>query len=97
MKRRRDVRVFKARYTDRDGRTRESVKWYTEIPAPDGIRHRIPGFRDSGATLELGPSGTHVMLVGLTKALHGYQYFPMRLTFARAGKVNIDVYVEEAK
>ncbi len=48
------MRVLRIRYTDRRGRTRQSSKWYTEIPDPKGIRHRIPGFRDRAATEELG-------------------------------------------
>jgi len=34
-------------------------------------------------------------LRGLTEPLDGYQYFPLVLIFARAGRMEIEVYVEE--
>jgi periplasmic copper chaperone A len=45
--------------------------------------------------VELTPDGPHIMLLGLKEALEGYQYFPMWVTFERAGNVEIEVYVEE--
>jgi copper(I)-binding protein len=38
--------------------------------------------------------GYHVMLMGLNKPLKNGDHFPMTLTFAKAGKVEIDVTVE---
>ncbi|RXZ34091.1 copper chaperone PCu(A)C [Oxalobacteraceae bacterium CAVE-383] len=38
--------------------------------------------------------GYHIMLMGLSKPLKNGDHFPMTLTFAKAGKVNIDVEVE---
>ena len=46
-------------------------------------------------TVELDAKGPHIMLLGVTEPLDGYQYFPLLLTFERAGEVQIDVYVEE--
>ena len=48
------------------------------------------------ATTELSPDGRHILLRGLTEPLDGYQYFPLVLTFERAGNVEIEVYVEES-
>ena len=48
------MRVFKQKYTDRKGLTRESSKWYAEFVDHREIRRRLPGFTDSGATAELG-------------------------------------------
>lgn len=49
----------------------------------------------AGKTTELNADGPHLLLLGLSKPLEGYQYFPLVLTFERAGKVEIEVYVEE--
>jgi copper(I)-binding protein len=49
----------------------------------------------AGKTTELNADGPHLLLLGLTEPLDGYQYFPVVLTFERAGKVEIEVYVEE--
>lgn len=44
----------------------------------------------------VGPNTAFVVLHDLTEPLAGYQYFPMTLTFERAGTVEIEVYVEDA-
>jgi len=48
------MRLCRQQYKGRDGRTRESGKWYAEIKDHDGRRRQIPGFTDKGATAELG-------------------------------------------
>src|SRR5580704_16036336 len=48
------MRLCRQQYKGRDGKTRESAKWYAEIKDHDGRRRRIPGFTDKGATAELG-------------------------------------------
>lgn len=40
-------------------------------------------------------SGNYVLLQDIKEPLDGYQYFPMTLTFEIAGKVEIEVYVED--
>ena len=48
------------------------------------------------ATVELNADRPHIFLLGLTEPLDGYhQYFPLILTFERAGQMEIEVYVEE--
>src|SRR5262249_34189215 len=47
------------------------------------------------ATIELNAGSPHILLLGLTEPLDGYQYFPLTLTFERAGQMEIEVYVEE--
>jgi len=47
------------------------------------------------ATTELNADRPHILLQGLTEPLDGYQYFPLVLTFERAGQMEIEVYVEE--
>jgi copper(I)-binding protein len=47
------------------------------------------------ATVELNADRPHILLRGLTEPLDGYQYFPLVLTFERAGQMEIEVYVEE--
>jgi hypothetical protein len=49
----------------------------------------------AGGTVKLTSQGPHVMLRGLTEALTGYEMFPLWLTFEKAGKVEIEVMVEE--
>ncbi len=48
------MRVFRQRYTDRAGKTRESSKWYVEFKDADERLRRLPGFTDKAATVELG-------------------------------------------
>lgn len=45
------------------------------------------------STVELKPHGLHIMLMGLKKPLAEGDTFPMTLTFAKAGKVEIVVEV----
>jgi len=47
------------------------------------------------ATVELDADRPHILLRGLIEPLDGYQYFPLTLTFERAGQMEIEVYVEE--
>jgi periplasmic copper chaperone A len=46
-------------------------------------------------TVELDADRPHILLRGLIEPLDGYQYFPLTLTFERAGQMEIEVYVEE--
>ena len=46
-----------------------------------------------GQTVELNPSGYHVMLVGLKKQLMQGDRFKATLVFAKAGKVDVDFSV----
>jgi hypothetical protein len=61
----------------------EGEKQVSAIPVP------------ADATVELKADGPHIFLSGLTEPLDGYQYFPLTLTFERAGQLEIEVYVEE--
>lgn len=47
----------------------------------------------AGAVVTLAPNGYHVMLVGLKRPLVAGDRFPLTLTFAKAGAVDIDVDV----
>jgi periplasmic copper chaperone A len=49
----------------------------------------------ANATVELTANRPHLLLLGLTEPLDGYQYFPVLLTFEKAGRIEIEVYVEE--
>jgi periplasmic copper chaperone A len=49
----------------------------------------------AGATVELKPGGLHVMLFELQKPLHVGFGFPLTLTFAKAGAVEVTVLVEQ--
>ncbi len=48
----------------------------------------------SKATVELIPSGLHIMLIGLKKPLVKDEVFPVTLTFEKAGTVTVDVKTE---
>jgi periplasmic copper chaperone A len=64
------------------------------VPAKLKVEHEsLPIPADT--TVELNADQPHILLVGLTEPLDGYQYFPLMLTFERAGQMEIDVYVEE--
>ena len=43
----------------------------------------------------LGPRSIHVGITGLQVPLTGYAYFPLVLDFEKAGRVEIEVMVEE--
>jgi periplasmic copper chaperone A len=48
------------------------------------------------STTEFKPGKYHVMLVGVDPPLREYDTFKMTLVFAKAGRVEVEVYVEEA-
>jgi len=52
---------------------------------------------DAGATVELAPGGTHVMLVGLASRLDAGAHVDLTLLFANAGEVVVDVAVVDAR
>ena len=49
----------------------------------------------AGETVKLRAGGPHVTLIGVSEPLAGYETFPLSLTFETAGKVDIEVMVEE--
>ena len=48
------------------------------------------------STIEFKPGKYHVMLIGVDPPLREYDTFKMTLVFAKAGRVEVEVYVEEA-
>jgi copper(I)-binding protein len=48
------------------------------------------------ATVTLGRKGAHVVLIGVSKDLIPFDTLPVELVFEKAGRVQIDVLVEEA-
>jgi hypothetical protein len=46
-----------------------------------------------GGSIEMSTGGTHLMLIGLKRALKAGEQFPLRLEFARAGVVDTTVTV----
>ena len=49
----------------------------------------------ANARTTLGPKSAYVLLRDLTETIEGYQYFPLTLVFEKAGKVEVEVYVED--
>jgi copper(I)-binding protein len=52
---------------------------------------------DAGASVELAPGGTHVMLVGLAAPLAAGARIELTLVFAAAGEVTVEVPVVDAR
>src|SRR4051812_22722380 len=77
--------------------TSEAAK--TELRAgvpPDAEGDVIPAIPvGSRGEVNLKRGGPHVLLTGVKKTLSAYDSFLMTLTFARAGKVEVEVMVEE--
>ncbi len=59
--------------------------------APAQDRIDIP----AGGSVKLAPAGPLIRLTGLTKPLTSYDTLPLSLTFARAGRIEVEVMVEE--
>lgn len=56
----------------------------------------IPGIDiKAGAKVELKPGGYHVMLMELKQPLKKGDRFPLTLTFEKAGKIDVSVWVED--
>ena len=49
-----------------------------------------------GGELKLDRTAGYIRLTGLTKPMHTYDSFPMTLVFEKAGRVDVEVQVEEA-
>ncbi len=66
------------------------------ISAPDGGGGRgDENARDPGGNLELEPGSYHLMLFDLRQPLKKGDKFPLTLTFARAGTLEVSVVVED--
>ena len=50
----------------------------------------------AGADFELKSGGPHLVLTGVKKSLHAYDQFKMTFLFEKAGRMLVDVVVEEA-
>lgn len=48
-----------------------------------------------GGSVALVPGGLHIMLMGLTAPLKAGERFPLTLRFARAGKIEVEVKIED--
>ncbi|MBI3146571.1 MAG: copper chaperone PCu(A)C [Pseudogulbenkiania sp.] len=48
-----------------------------------------------GRSIALAPGGLHIMLMGLTAPLKAGERFPLTLRFARAGKIEVEVKIED--
>ncbi len=59
-------------------------------PLPDGVAIK------PGETVELKPEGAHIMFLNLKTSLDADQYVDGSLTFEKAGKIDVEFYVEPA-
>lgn len=62
-------------------------------PAAEGAAFVVP----AQGELVLKSAGPHIALGGLRKPLHAYGMVPLSLVFERAGKMDIEVMVEEVQ
>ena len=76
-------------------RATTSIAGKTELRAADDKAVSSVGVATRGAT-DLKRDGPHIQLSGVTKQLSPYDSFMMTLVFERAGKVEVEVMVEEA-
>lgn len=61
------------------------------------MRHLSDGLAiPAGASVELAPNGTHIMLSGLSKPLRPGEELPATLRFAKAGTKEVTIKVEQA-
>jgi copper(I)-binding protein len=71
----------------------------TELRAgtpPDGEGDVIASVPVTGKSeVNLKRGGPHILLTGMKKSIGAYDSFPMTLTFERAGRVDVEVMVEE--
>jgi copper(I)-binding protein len=67
-----------------------------ETEAKDG-KSRAPFSIGPGKVLVLHAKGQHLVLTGMSKALHAYDDFKLVLVFEKAGRMIVDVVVEEAE
>jgi copper(I)-binding protein len=49
-----------------------------------------------GENISFKPGGLHIMLFGLKQKLNEGQHIPLTLNFAKAGSVDVEVYVEKS-
>jgi periplasmic copper chaperone A len=49
-----------------------------------------------GATVAFKPGGYHIMLLGLKQKLAEGEHIPLTLTFAKAGSIGVEMYVERS-
>lgn len=47
------MRIYKERYTDKEGKRRKTTKWYIDFTDHRGKRHRLPGFAEKRLTQKL--------------------------------------------
>lgn len=85
-----------SRRGDRLLRASASIADKTELRA-GGADTPVPSFdAKPGGELILKRDGPHILLTGMKRQLGAYDAFVMTLTFERAGKVEVEVAVEEA-
>lgn len=77
----------------------ERVEVHETTTGEDGVARmrRLDGLEiKPGATVELKPLGTHVMLIGLKRPLNEGDTFKVKLDFQKAGAVDVDFTVKAA-
>ncbi len=77
--------------------TRATAVELRGAPQPgSGATKRVAAIEiKAGEAVELSPSGYALQLSGVTKPFPPYDSFTMTLTFERAGKIDVEVLVEE--
>ncbi len=74
----------------------ETVRLQRQVPGTAKAVRPVSSFEiPSRRTVTLGPRGVHILLVNLKAPLVSYAYYPMTMIFERAGKVDVQIMVEE--
>lgn len=84
-----------SRRADRLVRATASIADKAELRAPGADKPLKALDAKAGGELILRRDGPHILLTGVKRQLSPYDAFVMTLTFERAGKVEVEVQVEE--
>jgi copper(I)-binding protein len=78
----------------------DRVELHENLQGADGVMKMRPVegglVIPPGGTVQLQPGGYHLMLMGLSHNLEEGQHLPLKLTFAHAGSVEVEVHVEKS-
>ena len=84
------------RRPDRLLRAKASIAGKTELRTGDGMPARGAFVVNGRSELILRASGARIVLSSLKRSLEAYDAFHMTLVFEKAGKIEVEVQVEEA-
>jgi periplasmic copper chaperone A len=72
-----------------------SAAFVTRSPSGAELRPVLGIELPANSQTVMGPDSAHLLLRDLKEPIEGYAYFPIFLVFEKAGKVEIEVFVED--